>query len=579
MFGLRHSLWLVALLIASLACNKSEPVAIATASLGATAKIEAAPKKDLPVWFRFDDVTTQWQIDFSQVSGNSPEKHFPAANGSGVVIFDADNNNDMDLYFLTARHMPFEPGSDGPRNKLFLNLGGGRPFLDVSKQAKVDLSQFCHGVVHGDLDNDGFSDLVLTAYGGSSILMNQGDGTFQRLEGFHDDRWGSSVAVGDFDSDGNLDIYATHYGIWSIETNQRCGDQEKQVRTFCNPRRIPPTLHAMYHNNGDRSFVDATLEANLTHDDGRGQGVVTADVDMDGDIDIYVANDLCPNFLYLNEGDGRFIDQTDFSGASLSREGLSQAGMGVDCADIDRDGFPDLFVTNFNREYNSLYLNLDRGGFLDRSHANGVAGDSMEEVGWGTRMVDLDNDGWLDIFVTNGHVDDNIALVSPTVTYAQAAKLWHNEKGTLKFQQTPAGSYFETGHVGRGAAFGDLDNDGRLDIAVNHVDSKASVLRNTTEPPKDFPTPWLRFTVVGRLSNRDAVGTAVQLTGPDIPKIIEQRTSGGSYLSGHDPRILIGIGPTPVVPQATVRFPAGTQARFENLQPGCELLVVEAITP
>jgi enediyne biosynthesis protein E4 len=537
---------------------------------------DTLPKNpDVACDIRFEDVTSQWGIAFSHVSGNSPDKHFPAANGSGVGIFDFDSDGRMDIYLLTARPLPFQPDVPGPSNKLFRNKPDLH-FEEISAQAGLNFSLFCHGIAHGDLDNDGFTDLVLTTYGGTQLIRNYGDGTYGKVESFTDDRWGSSAALADFDEDGALDIYVTHYGHWSIETNMHCGDTERQVRTFCSPKRVTPAIHALYRNLNNGEFVDITREAGIARDDGRGQGVVASDIDLDGHVDLYVANDLCPNFLFFGNGDGTFRDNTELSGAGLNRDGLPHAGMGVDTADINRDGLPDLFVTNFRREYNALYLSIGSGTFLDKSHALGVAGDSMDEVGWGTRLVDFDNDGWPDIFVTNGHVDDNIAELDPNATYAELPKIWKNFGGRFRYIAESAGKFFETKHVGRGAAFGDLDNDGRIEIVVNHVDSSPVILHNIARIDADCPTPWIRFSLIGTVSNRDAVGTRVELVGDSLSgKFVEQRKGGGSYLSAHDPRLHCGVGKLREIAETTVHWPSNHSTSLHSLATGQELRLVE----
>jgi len=374
-------------------------------------------------------------------------------------------------------------------------------------------------------------------------------------------------------------VYVAHYGIWSIEANLHCGDTARQLRTFCSPKRITPAVHALYQNLGDGTFSDVTERVGIARTDGRGQGVVASDIDMDGHVDLYVANDLTPNFLFLNRGDGSFRDVTDFSGVAMNRDGLAQAGMGVDCADIDRDGLPDLFVTNFRHEYNALYINLDHGTFMDKSHSAGVAGDSMDEVGWGTRLVDFDNDGWPDIFVTNGHVDDNIAQLDPNASYGELPKVWRNLAGRFRYLGPGVAPYFETTHVGRGAAFGDIDNDGWTDIAVNHVDSPPAVLRNVSPAPASSPTPWIRITLVGRGSNRDAIGARVELAVPNLPgKLLRQRTGGASYLSDHDGRLLVGLGDISLVTELTVRWPSGLHTTLHDVAPGQEITVREDLS-
>lgn len=551
----------------------------------APAKVDSAPQKSDPKTpteispIQFETITAKIGIQHQHVSGNSPEKHFPSANGSGVAMVDFDNDEMPDLYFLTCRPLPFKPGEPGPMNQFFLNRWPG-PFLNASVQSKLSISKFSHGIATGDLDNDGFLDFVLTTYGGTQFYFNHGDGTFTPHRTFTDSRWGSSAAVGDFNEDGNLDVYVTHYGLWSIETNEFCGDNDKKVRMYCSPKRITPTEHAYYQNDGKGQFFDRTKDAGIALNDGRGQGVIAADVDLDGHLDLYVANDLSPNFLFMGKGTGKFDNTTDVCGASLNREGVSQASMGVDCNDVNRDGKPDLFVTNFRREYNCLYINTDLGMFTDKSNAMGVAADSLDEVGWGTKFVDYDNDGWLDFFVTNGHVDDNVNQVNPDTFYEEPAKVWRGGPQRFTYLKPEGlGAYFQVNHVGRGAAFSDLDGDGRIDIAVNHVDRPADVLRNVSPIDTANPTPWLQFVLVGRRSNRDAVGARLTLSAPDLPngQIIEQITSGASYLSAHDFRVSIGIGKAKKIHRCELGWPSGKITTLTDVPAGAQQRLVEPI--
>lgn len=522
----------------------------------------------------FEDVTKQYGIAFRHVSGNTEDKHFPAANGSGCAIFDYDNDGAQDVYFLTAHELVND--RPGLTNKLFRNALPGA-FQDVSALSGLDRTFFCHGVVTADCDNDGFADVLLTTYGGTHLYRNQGDGTFTRVKSIQDDYWGCSAAAADVDNDGDVDFYIARYGYWSIETNEYCGSQERQVRTFCNPKRITPAEHVLYENQGNLAFRNVAKQAGISRDDGRGQGVIAADVDLDGYVDFYVANDICPNFLFINNGRGKFEDLSELSGAAFSREGSPQAGMGVDVADADRDGLPDLFVTNFSREHNAYYTNLGETTFLDKSHYVGLGGDSMNEVGWGTRFVDFDNDGWLDVFVLNGHVDDNVAKLDSHLTYEQPARLWRNTKGKFELVSDEMGGYFADNHVGRGAAFGDLDDDGRIDVAVNHVDRPAAVLRNASLPAEGGGR-WLRLSLVGKSSHRDAVGATVLVRDrASGQEIMRQRTSGGSYLSSHDPRVHVGVGDWSEV-DVTIRWPSGRQTIIEACPLEANQLVVESLS-
>jgi hypothetical protein len=414
------------------------------------------------------------------------------------------------------------------------------------------------------------------------LYRNQGDGTFRDVSreagigGFH---WSMGGAFLDYDNDGDLDLYVTNYGRWKLPDDDRfCTDKslqgqphEARFRTYCSPKQIPPERHILYRNDGARGFTDVTEAAGVGRADGRGFGVVAADLNGDGRVDLYVANDLCPNFVYLNRGDGTFEDVTESSGAGYDAHGQTHAGMGVDAEDIDGDGRVDLFVTNYWNEPNSLYLGLGDGLFEDRTPTSGMANDSTPWVGWGCALADFDNDGWPDCFVANGHVDDNLELFGNNSPYAQPPLLHRNLEGRrFRLATRAAGPYFDADHVSRGAAFGDLDDDGDLDIVVNHKDGAPAVLRNDTETPHH----WIRLTLVGTLSNRDAIGARieVQLAGRTL---FRQRKGGTSLESAHDPRLLIGLGDQTKAHKVTVRWPSGRVSVAEHLAADTSYRVVE----
>ena len=340
------------------------------------------------------------------------------------------------------------------------------------------------------------------------LYLNNGDGSFKDISkeagivGFH---WSTGGAFLDYDNDGDLDLYVTHYGQWKLpDDKEPCG--KLVAPTYCLPTSIKPARHVLYRNNGNGTFTDATEAAGVGRTDGRGFGVVAADLNGDGRIDLYVANDMCPNFVFLNRGDGTFEDVTESSGAGYDAHGKTHAGMGVDAEDIDGDGRPDLLVSNYWNEPNSMYMNLGSGMFEDRTPTSGMATDSTPWVGWGCSLSDFDNDGWLDCFATNGHVDNNLDLLGYNSPYAQPPLLHRNMEGRrFRLSTRDAGPYFESDHVGRGAAFGDIDNDGDIDIVVNHRDGAPALLRNDTKTANH----WIRLSLVGTLSNRDAVGALV----------------------------------------------------------------------
>ena len=525
--------------------------------------------------FRFAEIAKDAGIDFVHFSGMTGQKYFPTANGSGVAAFDYDNDGWLDLYFATATLLPLGSAVNGP-NRLYKNLGDGR-FRDVTGESGVGFRGFCHGVVAGDIDNDGDQDLFLCNYGPNVLYLNRGDGTFRdisRSAGVDLPNWSSGGAFLDYDDDGDLDLYVANYGRWSLpEDDIFCGQLEpKKVRLYCSPTFIRTTRHLLYRNNGDLTFTDVYATAILTTDpttrerspraDGRGFGVVTSDLNGDGKVDIYVANDLSPNFLFLNKGDGTFEDATETSGAAYDERGQARSGMGVDAEDVDGDGLPELLVTNFANEYNTLYMNLANGTFMDVTSFLGLATTTIPYVGWGTALADFNNDGWPDNFVTNGHVDDNRQEMGQVYAYAEPPQLFLN-LGGKKFRPAPrdAGAYFQGTHVGRGAAFADLDNDGDVDIVVNHKDGPPALLRNDTKSDNH----WIRLELRGRRSNRDSIGTraVVEVGGRTITR---QRKGGGSLESSNDPRLLIGVGHARVVDRVSVHWPSGSKTILEHLE-------------
>jgi enediyne biosynthesis protein E4 len=551
--------------------------------------------------FRFAEIAKEAGIDFVHFSGMAAEKHFPTANGSGVAVFDYDNDGLLDIYFATATLLPLGTAEKGP-NRLYKNLGNNR-FRDATEKSGLGYRGFCHGIIAGDIDNDGDVDVFLCNYGSNVLYLNNGDGTFKDIShaaGIDAPNWSSSGAMLDYDNDGYLDIYVSNYGIWKYpEDHHRVGDAEKKVWLYSSPRTIKTTKHLLYHNNRNGTFTNVydkviTAEKEVKdpktgeiskvrlpspRDDGHGFGVVTADVNDDGLIDIYVANDMNPNFLFLNRGDGTFDDVSDLSGAAYDVNGQAQSGMGVDAEDVDGDGLAELFVTNFANEYNTLYQNMGKGIFFDSTAFFGLASDTMPWVGWGTALADFDNDGWPDCFTANGHVDNNRRQIGQPVDYEEIPLLFHNDQGKrFRLATRDAGPYFDTRHVARGAAFGDLDNDGDIDIVVNHKDGPGALLRNDTKSKNH----WVRFTLQGTQSNRDAIGAQLEVTiedrlaTPPVERTIYRQRKGGYSMQGtNDPRVLVGIGPTDRVKKVVIQWPSGIVSTMENLEVDREYKVVE----
>ncbi len=549
--------------------------------------VKPPPPQD-PSPFRFTDIAEQAGIDFRHFSGMTPDKHFPTANGSGVAFFDYDNDGKLDVYFATATLFPVGSVKKGP-NKLYRNLGDGK-FQDVTGPSGLGYQGFCHGIVVGDVDNDGDQDVFLCNYGPNVLYRNNGDGTFQDVS--HAAKldvpgWSSGGAFLDMDDDGDLDLYVANYGIWNFpeDSLRFCGDTEKGIRFYCNPKSVKTTKHFFYRNNGDGTFTDVydqflvdTAGTKIPgRTDGHGFAAVIADLNGDGKVDIRVTNDMNPAFLYLNKGGGLFEDATETSGQAFDNTGNAQSGMGVDAEDIDGDGDLDLIASNFAFEYNTLHLNLGQGAFADVTPMVGLGADTMPYVGWGIGLVDFNNDGWPDCFVANGHVDDNRQLAGQSTEYAEPALLHVNVpnpsgKGrTFRLATRDVGPYFATKHVARGAAFGDFDNDGDMDIVINHKDGAPALLRNDT--PTD--NHWIRLELVGTKSNRDAVGARVTIELHDGRTIHRQRKGGCSVLSANDPRLTIGVGPHPEIKKLTIDWPSGARTVREQVATNQALKIVE----
>jgi len=504
----------------------------------------------------------------------TPEKLFPTANGSGVAIFDYDGDGKLDLYFATGNTLPL-PAKPAASNRLYKNLGGGK-FRDETDRSGLGFRGYCHGITVGDIDNDGDPDVFLSNYGGDALYVNNGNGTFTevgRAAGlFRPGTWSSSAAFLDYDGDGYLDLYVSRYGDWEYPRDvQFCGDAQRKIRRYCPPAVLKTVKHTLFRNNGNRTFTDVTDQAGLGRADGHGFAVVAADLDGDGKTDLYVANDKDPHFLYLNKGDGTFRDVSEQSGAAYDIGGVTQSGMGVDAEDIDGDGRPELFVTNFANEYDTLYRNLGQGNFLDVTANFGLAIDSLPWIGWGCILADLDNDGWPDAVVANADVDDNAESLGKPLGYTQPPLLHHNRAGRqFRLANRGAGAYFEGRHLGHGLAVGDFDDDGDLDLVISHKDGPPAILRNDTPNGNH----WIRFVLVGTRGPRDAIGARVEVeAGGRV--ITRLKKSGHSLMSSHDPRILVGLGAAVAVDRVLIRWPSGAISTLERPVVGRTHEVVE----
>lgn len=546
------------------ACQPAAPVAAPTTAAPGTSAPAArrsarAPAAPLPSadTLRFRDITEPSGLRFRHDSGADPERRFPVNLGSGVALFDYDGDGRLDVYLASMRPLPLSSPYNGPGSRLFRGLGDNR-FQDVTERAGLLYRGFCHGVTVGDADSDGFPDLFLTGYGPNRLYLNNGDGTFRdatagsRLDTVN---WSSGAAFIDHDRDGDLDLYVSSYGEWNeAGPHPYCGDEKRGIRIYCSPFSLAPAQHHFYRNNGDGTFDDVTADVGVKRKDGRGLGVIAADLNRDGLTDLYVANDGCPKFLFLNRGDGTFDDVSESSGAALNEAGEVQGSMGVDAEDIDGDGWPELFVTNFRAQYNTLYKNHQGKNFQDVSAMADILADSLPWVGWGCSLADLDNDSRPDMFVVNGEVDSNLQELGQDSPYEEPAVVWRNLGGLRYGVSHNAGDFFVTRRVARGAAFGDIDDDGLTDAIVSHLNGPAAVVRNVAEPGH-----WIRLDLVPTVSNRSAIGARVEIHMGE--RVLHRLTKGGgSYLSANDPRLLVGLGEATKVDRVEVVWPSGAHS-------------------
>ncbi len=546
------------------ATPKALPLAIATlvldrleAPAGPTADPDAA---EVP---RFTDDAGPSGLAFSFRSGETSLHQLPEIMAGGVGLVDVDADGDLDVYAVQGGAFPPAEPPDSPGDRLFRNRGDGT-FEDVTERSGIGRAGagYGHGIAIGDIDNDGHPDLFVTRWRSYRLLRNRGDGTFDDITepaGLAGDRgWPTSAAFADLDGDGDLDLYVCHYVAWDAAHPRLCRSPARPgFYTSCDPNALVPEPDHVFRNESGR-FVDVTTASGMAETTGRGLGVVAADLDDDGRIDLLVANDSSANFFWRNRGGFRFEEAGLVSGLSANASGGYQAGMGVACGDLEGDGRIDLAVTNFFGESTSFYRNIGSGSFVERSTATGLAAATRSKLGFGIAMLDANNDGRTDLLLANGHVND----FRPAAPYAMPAQLLLGRPGcTLADVSARAGDPFQAPHLGRGLAAGDVDNDGRIDALLVPLDEPLVVLRNRSGTSGH----WLTLSLVGTTSNRDAVGAVVTVRHGGARQVIT-RFGGGSYLSASDSRLHLGLGDSRSADTVEVRWPSGRVDTFTSLE-------------
>ena len=548
------------------------------AAAGPTDPIGPGPEGE-PRWFV--DTAVERGLDFVHFNGASGEFYFPEIMAPGVGVLDYDNDGDLDVYFVQGQMLGAEtttsnaalspPGSVRPagrlyRNDLQVHADGTRAlrFTDVTTESGIEARGYGMGMATGDVDNDGLVDLYLTAFGRNQLFRNKGDGTFtdvSRPSGTDDDGWGVSASFVDYDRDGWLDLYVGNYLRYETETATECFSTTGG-RDYCAPQVHRPQPDRLYRNQGHGRFVDVTTTALVGRAVGAALGVVTADFNNDGWLDIYVANDGHENQLWMNQRDGTLINTGLLSGTALNADGETEASMGVDAGDFDNDGDEDLFMAHLTDQTNTLYVNDGTALFEDQSARSGLGPPSFSYTGFGAGWFDFDNDGWLDVLVANGLVRDLDEGASDPFPYAQRNQLFRN-LGTGRFEEVTAqaGEIFDVPAVGRGAAFGDIDNDGDVDVLVGNDNGPARLLLNQVGSRHH----WLGYRLAGKQSGRDVLGARVEVVRDDGPTLWRRARADGSYASANDPRVHVGLGEAAGVSRVRVHWPNGAVEEWFNV--------------
>jgi hypothetical protein len=532
-------------------------------SAGAAALVRlagASASQDYP----FEEVpSSKSGITWKHTAGKSAEKYLPETTGAGCAFLDYDNDGWMDIYLVNSGKCDFYNPNPPLRNALYRNNRDGT-FTDVTEKAGVAAGGYGQGIAVGDYDGDGFPDLYVTQYGRSILYHNNGDGTFTDMTdkaGVAAPGWSSSAVWFDYDNDGRLDLFVCQFVEFSKEKSKDCRAGEDAKRGYCIPHLYRPTASWLFHNNGDGTFIDVSKQTGIAATLGKAWGVVAADLSNDGRMDLFVANDTVRNFLFMNRG-GKFEEIGEQAGVAYSADGRPRSGMGVDAADFDQDGWMDLFVANIDYEMYALYHNNHDETFDDLAMQSGIGQATRLMSGWGLKFFDYDNDGNLDLFLANGNPDDLIESLHPGVKYHEPCLLFHNTAKGLQNVSTQSGPFFSKALSARGLAIGDFDNDGAVDVLINVNDDRPVLLRNQAGRQNH----WLGLRLIGRKANPDAVGARISYQAGELRRS-RTKVAGGSYLSSHDPRLVLGLGEHQKIDVLEIKWPqpSGLVQRFTNV--------------
>ncbi len=524
---------------------------------------------------RFEDVTAQAGIDFRHDNSKTARKYLPETMGGGVAVLDADGDGWLDIYFVNAAKLSFPhptgaaPDKSDPRfwNRLYLNNGDGT-FREAAEDYGLQGRGYGMGAAVGDYDNDGDPDLVVTnaATGelpAAVLYRNEAGRRFIDVTAAADLRargWATSAGFFDYDNDGDLDLFILRYMQWRFDIDYRCGLETSYGRAYCHPDLFEPQTNLLYRNNGDGTFTDVSKTSRIADHPGKSLGVAFADYDGDGYLDIAVANDSFPQFLFRNRGDGDFSEEALLAGSAYDDDGIEFAGMGTAFDDLDDDGRPDIIATTLSQERYALFYNAGEGVFDYATGRSGLGVATQLFSGWGIAVLDADLDGSKELFFANGHVMDNIEQSQPHLRYRQPPLLFRHEDRKFIDISRSAGDLFSAGRAGRGAAAADFDNDGRVDIVVSNLDGRPYLARNITETDNR----WIGLQLTGCRSNRDGIGTVVKLTLAGGKTQYRTVARSGSYLSSRDPRIFFGLGANPKEVRLELRWPSGRSRELQD---------------